>query len=153
MREQYMVKKQFDVMHKLKLLNVESSLKIMSQSEMFILNEADSRAKNQCDEISVSELAQRHHVSPPAISRTLKKLEKKGFAKRVTSDKDRRNTYVTITERGRAALSADLKVVTAFMSRVLNHLNAAEIDQYFRLSDKLYDAMKEEATKIPVGQV
>ena len=147
-----LIKKHFDVMHKLKLLNFAASLKIMPQSEIYILNETMNYSKTHSSDISVSELAQRHCVSTPAISRTLRKLEKKGYAKRVTSEKDRRNTYVTITENGKAALSADLKVMTAFMSRVLSHLNATEIDQYFSLSDKIYSAISEEVRKIPVGQ-
>lgn len=51
--------------------------------------------------IGVSELARCSFMSPPAMSRTLKSIEEKGLAERMIDSKNRRKTYVRLTQARR----------------------------------------------------
>lgn len=50
--------------------------------------------------ITSSELAAKTKTLPPAVSRTLRGLEEKGYVERSVDKKDRRNTYISLTEKG-----------------------------------------------------
>lgn len=62
---------------------------------------ADADApKNFCEGVKVSWLVKKSHVPAPAVSRTLRTLEQKGFIERTVDKEDRRNTFVSLTEVG-----------------------------------------------------
>lgn len=52
--------------------------------------------------VKVSWLVKKARVPAPAISRTLRTLEQKGFIERTVDKDDRRNTFVSLTEAGTA---------------------------------------------------
>ncbi|MCC8123693.1 MAG: MarR family transcriptional regulator [Oscillospiraceae bacterium] len=54
----------------------------------------------QADAVSQKELAETMGIRPASLSELLHKLEEKGFARRTTSDKDRRVTLISLTEAG-----------------------------------------------------
>jgi DNA-binding MarR family transcriptional regulator len=47
------------------------------------------------------ELAEREHVTPPSMNRTINALERSGYATRTPSDSDGRKVLVAITDAGR----------------------------------------------------
>ena len=54
--------------------------------------------------ISISALAKKLRVTTPAVSRTMRSLEKKDLIYRETDSKDRRNTFVRLTDTGKKIL-------------------------------------------------
>lgn len=52
------------------------------------------------DFVSVSDIVQALPVPPPAVSRSLRNLELKGYTQRSADPGDRRNTLVRLTEKG-----------------------------------------------------
>ena len=52
------------------------------------------------DFVRVSDIVQALPVPPPAVSRSLRNLELKGYTQRSTDPGDRRNTLVRLTEKG-----------------------------------------------------
>jgi DNA-binding MarR family transcriptional regulator len=53
------------------------------------------------DGLTQSELTERLHRSPSAITKTVQRMEKAGFAKRHTDDRDERVSRVYLTDAGR----------------------------------------------------
>lgn len=141
MRE--VILRQFDMLRKMRQLNLADSLNTMPQGEFMVLHELLRSQKIKSEKgATISELANLLQVSPPAVSRTLKKLEQKGYAQRITDTSDRRNTYVYVTDEGNAAFRHCTLAMSGFMEKVFSHLEDSELEQYFLLSEKIYDAIK-----------
>ena len=139
------INRQYNIIRKLKLLNLSDSLNILPHGELTILDILWKASESHPGQyITVSYIAKQLGVTRPAISRTLRKLEMKGCIQRLTDRQDRRITYVLITEDGRTALNENIEIITSFMNRVFSHFEPNEIDEYFNLSKKLVDSITEE---------
>ena len=139
------INRQYNIIRKLKLLNLSGSLNILPHGELTILDILWKASESHPGQyITVSDIAKQLGVTRPAISRTLRKLEMKGCIQRLTDRQDRRITYVLITEDGRTALNENIEIITSFMNRVFSHFEPNEIDEYFNLSKKLVDSITEE---------
>lgn len=99
----------------------------------------------------ISELVRRSHGSPPAISRTLRQLEQKGYLERVVDRADRRMTYVVLTAQGLAALDEAWERSRVQVSRVLDRMGEdnvnALIQQLNQLTDIILDEQEKERTQ------
>ena len=71
----------------------------LNQGDFFTLNHIMDAEDGK---ITISKLASKTKVLPSAISRTLRGLEALHYVERTVDQGDRRNTYVTLTETGRA---------------------------------------------------
>jgi DNA-binding MarR family transcriptional regulator len=83
---------------------------------------------------SVSELAQRQHVSLPTMSRTVTALVERGLVERVPVPGDRRTVQVTLTVAGGDALRMIRETMIATLSAVTSKLSAHDRE---RLADGL----------------
>lgn len=54
------------------------------------------------------ELADKLHIAPPTIAASLKSLERQGYVARRTDEKDSRRNRITITQKGRDALTSGM---------------------------------------------
>lgn len=137
------------IVHKLKHLNFTSALGLMPPSEIMLLAEISKLIKNSPEEpVTASDIARILEVSPPAVSRTLNRLEEKRYIERVAHPGDRRNVSVILTDEGAAAFEEDMNKIKALLETALLHLSDDEIMQMTALFDKLLEAMKAELGKI-----
>lgn len=90
----------------------------------------------------VSDLAARMHVSPPAVSRTLKSLEAKGHIVRTVDENDRRNTYIQITQQGAQFRALKREGLQTFTRTVFEEVGEENMETLLMLWDKLIDAME-----------
>lgn len=138
--------------HKFRKLHMQEKLNLIPKSEMVtmrtILEQCGQKKTRGC---RISEIARKLEISPPAISRTIKRLREKQYVRCIVDETDRRNVRVVVTAAGEAALAADLQKVHAFMQRALAYLSPEEADQFFALFDKIYRGMWEELRRIPSG--
>lgn len=135
--------------HKLKHLSFTNTLGLMPPSEMKLLGEMSRLTYLEPDKlIKVSDIAQALEISPPAVSRTLNKLEEKQYLERLMDKGDRRNVYITLTAAGKEALKDNLRKVQEFLECALLHLSDDEIEQLTLLFDKVYQGMKMELNKL-----
>ncbi len=90
-------------------VNMGIRLGNITHGEFITLQMVHRYMKNHPDEhgIGVSELARCSYMSPPAMSRTLKSVEEKGLAVRMVDKKNRRKTYVCLTDEGEDARLQD----------------------------------------------
>lgn len=143
--------KLFEVVRKFKQLNIAESLNLMPQSEMVLMRVLMETSKVNGNGSSVSEIAKLLQVSPPAISRTLKKLREKHFVDSSIDETDRRNTYIVITKEGKAALHKNILEMGDFIRLTLTHLEPGELEQFCLLFDKVYEGMQEEMKRLGKG--
>lgn len=94
--------------------------------------------------ICVSELAFRLKVSSPAVSRMVSMLEEKGYIGRGMDKEDRRNTYIHLTEKGRAEKAESEAALCRMMERVTLRMGKDDMQQLIMLWNQLADIMEQE---------
>ncbi len=77
-------------------------------------------------DLTPGELATRERVQPPSMTRTVKCLEKDGYVVRRPHETDRRQVWVSLTERGRTTVLADRRRRDAWLARRMAELSPAE---------------------------
>lgn len=94
--------------------------------------------------LTVSELAECMHAKSPAVSRTLRNLEDKGLIERTVRKSDRRNTYVELTEAGRAECSRMEQRMEDFGKKVFARMDEEEMSRLIAYLNRLFEAAAEE---------
>lgn len=72
------------------------------------------------EELTVSELTAKLKAKGPAVSRTLKTLEDKGYIERDVNKADRRNTYVKLTASGEQKQEECEQIMSSFAHAVIS---------------------------------
>ena len=144
---QFYENKIFVMARKFNQLNAIERMGVMPKSEGFVLQVIIniSEGEKGC---RVSDIAKALEVSVPAISRTLKKLREKEFIESIINEKDRRNTYITITNKGRTSLERDLSKMNSLMKAVKKDLTEEELKEFCRIYDKIYESFKKRLDEI-----
>jgi len=96
--------------------------------------------------ISISDLADRVHLSPSQTSRIAAGLEREGLARRRRNPNDSRSTVVAITEAGRARLR---DAAPTYLSTIRTHLFDALTDRDVTQLVRIWDRAK--AIQPPAG--
>lgn len=91
------------------------------------------------EEVKVSMVTDRMHVNSTAVSRSLKSLEEKGYIERRVGRKDRRITYVSLTEEGRRVLKEATKKLDDFTDAVFKKFGEENIESLMYHLDRLYE--------------
>lgn len=132
--------------HNFNMINLGQILSGVSQMEFFVLFLINEKGgcKNTRGGENVSAIANYLSVSTPAVSRTLKGLEQRGYIERFVDNSNRRNTYVCITEKGRTAVKTQGKAINGFLDNVVKRLGAEKINKLRELSSEFGTAVKQE---------
>lgn len=110
----------------------------LSMPEFTILNGIE-RIKNNHDTVYVSDIAHLFSMSAQAVSKYLKICESRGFVIRETDRRDRRNTKLFLTEKGRGVLAQCESELIDFMSSVFGEFDSRDIARLMELADEIYD--------------
>jgi len=78
---------------------------------------------------NLSELAEKHNVTPPTMSNTVSTLVEHGWVQRTQSEHDRRQITIELTSAGRAILSTVQAHAEARIAEILTPLSVEEMDQ------------------------
>ena len=89
--------------------------------------------------ISQSEAAKATLLDKSAAVLIINELERRGFARRVRAEGDRRRHALFTTPEGEAFLTMLLDQLSVIEDRVLRHLSSEELRVLNRLLDRLYD--------------
>ncbi len=81
---------------------------------------------------------------PPAISRTLKGLEERGYVERNVNKNDRRNTYVELTEAGRQLTEEARQTMSDFGKSVMSQVDEADMKRLISYLDNIYHIAEKE---------
>ena len=131
----------FRSMNQFRKLKFSEMFPELCKTDFFVLCTIMDKGEN--GQITISELAARAKMLPPAISRTLKGLEERGYVERNVNKNDRRNTYVELTEAGRQLTMSNFgksvmsQVEEADMKRLISYL-----DNIYHIAEKEIEARK-----------
>ena len=92
----------------------------------------------------VSNLVERMEVPPPAVSRCLKAMEQKGFVLRETNPRDRRQTFVVMTEKGQAEYLLAEQEIRSYMRGIEERMGEQELRRLNEYLRRFTDAAREE---------
>lgn len=96
------------------------------------------------EQITVVQAAAQLGVSAPAVSRTLKNLETKGYITREINPDDRRSVYITVTNNGVCAMT---ECITESV-RIVNEALADFTDDELRTMIHLHNKLTTNMTKV-----
>ena len=91
--------------------------------------------------VTATDLATREHIRPQSLTRLLTFLEERGFVSRQPDEADRRRLLITITAKGKKALSADVRRKEAWLTRAIEQALSPDerelLSRAIRLLDRL----------------
>ena len=144
----------WEALHMFRKLNIGSILPRLNKGEFVLMNGIYHVQKKIGSEhgVKMSDLAEYTHALPPAVSRSIKALEQKGYVRRFVDQKDRRNTLVEITESGQEVLQESNAIMDEFIRRVFEKTDKEEMARLVSYIYQQYELAKEELEKIRESQ-
>lgn len=144
----------FEALHLFRKLNIGSILPHLCKSEFVLMNGIYHVQMKTGSEhgVKMSELAEYAHALPPAVSRSIKALEERGYVRRFVDEKDRRNTMVEITDEGQTVLQESNDIINDYMNRVFERINQEELARLIQYINETYEVAREELKKIQESQ-
>lgn len=92
--------------------------------------------------LSIQELADILHVEHSTMSRNVKKLVAEGLTELYQDEKDKRRKIVSLTEKGKTSLAEATESINQTLSKVLDVLDAREIESIIEGIQKYSKALK-----------
>lgn len=86
-----------------------------------------------------SSLAKYSHVSPSAVSQTLKTLEGKGLVARVRSVNDSRSVVIELTEEGRALIEEVQSIRSSYFDEMFEAIGVDDMQTLMRIMRRVLD--------------
>lgn len=118
----------------------------ISKMEFFALQAIGGcQQKTGISGIYVSEVAKSLRIASSQTSRMLRGLEERNLIGRKVDDKDRRNTYVFLTEEGKQMCQKIQASLKSYMERVLKSMGEDRVEELISLCNELADVMEREA--------
>lgn len=105
--------------------------------------DAISELKQQNEKVRVSDISEILNIPRPGVTRTIKKMEEKGYIEKITSEDDARITFIEITEIGEKLSDKFNRKYFNELSEYLDDISDQEADCMISTIDKLYKIMCE----------
>ncbi len=131
--------------HRIRRVKVSAMMEV-SQSEFFALQMIFQCQQDnpQREGIYVSELAEKLRIASSQTSRMLRGLEERQLIGRSIDTKDRRNTYVFLTEKGQEECQRAKERLMAYMKCVWEEMGEDRMRELIGLCNELADIMESE---------
>ena len=137
-----------ETMKKFRKLHISSMLPGINSGDFAVMKTIDHCTKEQevqC--VKVSDLVKNMRVAAPVVSRCLKSLEGKEYIVRTVDTKDRRNTYVELTEKGKQVLIETEEIFNSFTDAVFGEMGSENMQALNAYLDKLLQTAQREIEK------
>ncbi len=119
----------FRVVYSFKKLNISKMMPDITHAELGTMSMIyRCREESSDGGVKVSDLVNRMEVAAPGVSRTLKKMEEKGYIIRSVDKTDRRNTYVELTPKGEEVLKEARTIMHDFAEAVLGKMGVENVN-------------------------
>ena len=128
-------------------LNVSSMLPEISHGDHILLQTINCLESSSRGGVKISQVVKAMGLPPPAISRGLRILDQKGCVIRKVDEQDRRNTFVALTEEGRAMLKEANDIVEGFSEAVFANIGDEAMEKLNEYLRRLVEISKEEIAK------
>lgn len=116
----------------------------LSIGEFCVMSLIEREYKETGQKLTPTSLNVMFGTKKPATSRMITMLEKKGFVKKTSDEKDHRICYLELTEQGNEILEKERSFFSNLMTRISNRLGAEEIEQILTTLTRLNEILEEE---------
>ena len=96
--------------------------------------------------VSQKELARMYGVSGATMAVSLKKLEKRGYIRRLVDQEDNRCNQICITDKGRKVVVDSVKIFRHIESRMFEGFSENDMKVLGELLDRIYGNLNQEFT-------
>lgn len=135
----------FDAMNQIRKIRIGDLFPEMTKADgMTLLAINHYNRGRQSDVLTVSELAEKIHTKPSAVSRTLKNLEEQGLIERTVNQADRRNTYVKVSAKGKKICEQMEQEMNDFSKAVLSRMKEEDLRRLIDYLKELHQVAVEE---------
>ncbi|MDQ0232180.1 MarR family winged helix-turn-helix transcriptional regulator [Metabacillus malikii] len=124
--------------HDIKMVFIREYQKIMDKYELSSKQSVIVNFVHQKQQPTMGEIAQMIDATPSAASQFVKKLEQLGYLKREVNVDNRRETLVTLAEKGEQFFAEMEKVDTYIFKKYFLKLPADDIVEYHRILKELH---------------
>lgn len=114
----------------------------MANVEYFILVAVAVVTQRRPEGVTMKELAEMSHTTMSAASKKIRILEEKGLIERRTSKTDRRNSYITLSENGKAICEKERRRKNDWLLKVISQMGEEDMEQLITLSNRMFDIME-----------
>ncbi|WP_075720443.1 MarR family winged helix-turn-helix transcriptional regulator [Roseburia sp. 499] len=134
-----------EAFHRIQKVNISSMMEV-SKGEFLALQIIGVYQKKypEREGIYVSEIAGNLRIASSQTSRMLKNLEERELIGRSVDTKDRRNTYVFLTENGKEVCQRVHEKMQVYFEGVLNQMGEERMKELIGLCRELSDVMEKE---------
>ena len=147
------IKSLMEAMEKLKHLHMfRMNMQGLNRGEFSMLMSVYEKGNCNCGDMKVSDLAELHKTSMPAISQMLNLLEKKGMIERRPSQTDRRVVCIELTDQGEETLDAAFEQFMSFVTKVVSRLGEEDTRMLIELFSRLYAIIEEISNEDNTGE-
>lgn len=115
----------------------------ISNNEFIIMLKIDDTVKEN-NVATVSNIAREMRTTNAAVSKTIGQLEDEGYVVKLTNKDDKRQSYISITDKGRKQLDLVGKELDSFSDAVFNKYGKEKTNQLIDLLDDMYQIVLEE---------
>lgn len=142
------------IMDRLGKVSMSMLLGDLTRNEFIALNVIHGYAKEhkEVKGIYVSGLAAAMNSSAPAISRLLRTLEERGLIERSVDRKDRRNTFVSMTDSGERIRKEGMNRLGKVFVNVIHRMGNESMEVMLRMFEEFARILEEEAKRAEAGQ-
>lgn len=132
-----------EAFHRIQRVNFSSMMEV-SKGEFFALQIIGTYQERhpQREGIYVSEIAGNLRIAPSQTSRMLKNLEERQLIGRNVDTKDRRNTYVFLTENGKEVCKNVQEKLQNYFTEVWSQMGEERIQELIGLCNELANIME-----------
>lgn len=93
--------------------------------------------------ITLGEIIKASEMSMSAASKKISIFEKKGYIKRETSKKDRRNVYITLTDKGKEICEKEKAKKHLWAVELISRMGDEDMTTLLKLANRVFDIMDE----------
>ncbi|MCI8508570.1 MAG: winged helix DNA-binding protein [Lachnospiraceae bacterium] len=115
----------------------------LANVEFFILCGISVMLEGREEGITLGELIKETDMSMSAASKKITILEKKGLIERHTSETDRRNVYIKLTEKGKEISDRERALKNQWIKKVIERMGIDDTRQMLALMNKMFDIIEE----------
>lgn len=136
------------LMNRFKHLDCMKLLKELSPAEFMCIKMLVVKNFQSGGNVTVTELSNSMLISAPAISKTLRNLEERGIILRTLDVKNRRKTYVHLTELGKEVYAREDRIMNRFGERILEGFGKENAKALLKQMTTLYGVFENELEAI-----
>lgn len=137
------IRETYQLVKALSFLIESKSSEVLPKSSFQILTVLATNKSKENPLLSTSDLAGMLNVSPSAISRSLRNLEKNSFIQRDKKVDDRRQVAINITEVGELRLKQAIKDYQAYEKEILRHIPSEKLEIFFAVGRQMQEIIQE----------